>query len=412
MVSVLTRIFGIHNLELAEDVVQDTLLKALQKWSFSGIPDNPSAWLFKAAKNKAIDTIRREKFRSKYADDLGKLLDSEYTLSTTINELFLENEIKDDQLRMIFTCCHPAMPVEAQLALTLKTLCGFSVNEIARAFLTSEATISKRLYRARQKIKEEQINFEIPPGGKDLGERMNSVLAALYLLFNEGYNTTQSEKLISSDLIAEAVRLCQLLTGHPNIPSSSVHALLALMHFHMARIPARTDAQGNIILLKEQDHSLYDRDLLKKGIAHLQQSGPDELSSFHIEAGIAFYHSTAESFEKTDWNSLLELYDLLYTSNDSPVVALNRAIVIAQLHGPEAGIAAIEEIKNSEALKNYFLLPATLGEFYFQAKKYVIAEKYITQALPLTSSIPEKKFLENKLEVIRKAYAMSSFTQQ
>ncbi|HZV12618.1 MAG TPA: sigma-70 family RNA polymerase sigma factor [Candidatus Kapabacteria bacterium] len=400
MVSLLTRIFGVQNMDLAEDVMQDTLLKAVQQWPYSGIPQNPSAWLFKVAKNNALDIIRREKFQIHYAEDITHLLESEWTVIPTLNDLFLDSEIKDDQLRMIFTCCYPGLPAESQIALTLKTLCGFSVPEIAHAFLTNEATINKRLYRAKQQIREERIRFEIP-SGNELADRLNNVLSTLYLLFNEGYSSSHADTLIREDLVDEAIRLTTLLTEHPNTNTPAVHALLALIYLHASRMQSRTDATGDIILLPEQDRSRWNQDFISKGLYHLDRSaGGEKITRYHMEAAIASYHSTAESYEKTDWESILNIYNRLYTEFPSPVIGLNRAIVIAQLYGPEQGIKEIMTLSNAELLEHYYLLPGTLGELYYRMKEYANAIAQIERALELTDSAVEKRFLQKKLEKI------------
>ncbi len=401
MVSLLTRIFGVQNMDLAEDVMQETLLKAFQQWPYSGIPENPSAWLFKVAKNNALDIIRREKFQIHYAEDISHLLESEWTVVPTLNDLFLDGEIKDDQLRMMFTCCYPALPAESQVALTLKTLCGFSVKEIADAFLTNEATINKRLYRAKQQIREEKIRFEIPDGNA-LTSRLSNVLSTVYLLFNEGYSSSHADTLIREDLVDEAIRLATLLTEHPNTNMPVVHALLSLMYLHGSRMNSRTDATGDIILLQEQDRSQWNREFIEKGLHHLEISAADkDITKYHLEAAIAAYHSTAPTYEDTDWESILNIYNRLYAEHPSPVIGLNRAIVIAQLYGPEQGIKEIAALPYPEMLENYYLLPGTLGELYYRMKDYTNAAVQIGRALELTDSAVEKRFLQKKLDKIQ-----------
>jgi len=401
MTSVLTRVFGIENIELAEDVVQDTLLKALQQWPFTGIPDNPSAWLFKTAKNKAIDELRHNRLNKKYSEEISELFNSEWTLTGVIKEFFSENEIKDDQLRMIFTCCHPDLPPESQIALSLKNLCGFSIKEIAKAFLTNEITITKRLSRAKDKIKEGSIKFEIP-AGSELEKRIKNVQSTLYLLFNEGYNSGKQDILIRTDLINEAIRLAELLIEHPITEignyRAEIYALLALMYFHYARNPARTDDNGNILLLKNQDWNLWDKKLIVKGIEYLERSATgNKLSEYHLQAGISYFYVTAENFEKIEWGKILNLYNLLYEMNSSAIIGLNRAIVISQMNGAEA---AIDEIKNLsfEQLENYYLYYSTLGELYLQTGNLPEAKKYFEKAIQMTDSEPEKKLLRTKLE--------------
>ncbi|HET9745035.1 MAG TPA: sigma-70 family RNA polymerase sigma factor, partial [Chitinophagaceae bacterium] len=304
MVAVLSKLLGLQSLETAHDIVQDTLLQAMTTWSFNGVPDNPSAWLCRVAKNKAIDFLRRERTIREINPRYSYLLQSEYTLSSTVTELFLETEMQDSQLRMMFACCHPAIPEESQIALTLKTLCGLSVNEIAKAFLTTDETIAKRIYRAKEKIRTEKIELEVPQN-HDLALRTDTVLKSLYLLFNEGYKSSNPDKLIREDLCEEAMRLCFLLTQHQLTSFPRSKALLALMCFQASRLDARLDDNNNIILLKHQDRSRWNRSLMSKGFELMEEAAePFEISPYHLEAAIASQHAAARSFEQTDWKSI------------------------------------------------------------------------------------------------------------
>lgn len=400
--SVLTRIFGIENIELAEDVVQDTLLKALQHWPYNGIPDNPSAWLFRSAKNRAVDILRHKKLNQKYSEELTAYPNSEWVFGGKINEFFSENEIKDDLLRMIFTCCHPELPAESQIALALKNLCGFSISEIAKAFLTNEAVITKRLARAKDKFRDSLIRFEIP-AGSELEGRLKNVLSTLYLLFNEGYNSGKQEILIREDLINEAIRLTEIVIEHPLTEKPEVHALLALMYLHFSRTPARIDDSGNIFLLKDQDRNLWNKKLIAKGLEYLEKSASGNMiSEYHLQAGIAYFYTTSENFEKTDWEKILNLYNLLYEMNNSPIIGLNRAIVIAQLHGAKAGIDEINDLQykssSGDQLENYYLYYSTMGELYYQMENYPEAKIFLGKAIEMTTSDAEKKLLKIKLE--------------
>jgi RNA polymerase sigma factor (sigma-70 family) len=400
LVSVLTRIFGIHNLELAEDVVQDTLLKALSQWKIKGIPKDPSAWLFTVARNKVLDSIRREKRHNAFSSDIAYLLQSEYTLVPTVQQIMTDKEIEDDLLRMMFTCCHPSLSVESQVAMILKTLCGFSVAEVSKAFVTSPDNIEKRLYRAKQQFRGQKIAFEIPKMD-ELDQRLDNVLLAIYLLFNEGYNSTQHETLIRKDLLEEAMRLGQLLAGHAATRRAKVWALLALMCFTNARNSTRLDGDGNILLLRDQDRSQWDLPLIRQGMDYLTQSAEgDAVSAYHIEAAIAFEHCTAPSFERTNWKNILHFYDLLYQIHPTPVVALNRAIVISEVDGPREAIRVIESIKGLETLRQYYLLPATLGELYARCQDKEKALTNYQQALILTQSNAEKKLLLEKIKSV------------
>jgi len=318
------------------------------------------------------------------------------------NELFLEGEIEDDQLRMMFACCHSSLSPESRIALTLKTLCGFGPAEIARAFLTNEETIHKRLVRARQKLRDEHAGFEIP-SGKELTHRLDGVLQTLYLLFNEGYNASRGEDLVREDLCKEAIRLARLVAQHPAGNTPKTHALLALMLIHGARFPARVNDQGSLLLLKDQNRALWDRVMIAEGLHELGRSAEgDEISAFHVESGIAACHSLAESYEATDWSRILRLYDMLVEINDSPVVRLNRAIAVAKVRGAEAGIQAVKNIRGRKHLDRYYLLHAVLGEFYATLGNHEEAAKSYRKALELTQIRSEQSFLATQLESVKK----------
>lgn len=397
LVAVLTKLFGPQNLQLAEDVVQDTLLKAFNTWKINGLPQNPSAWLFTAARNKAIDVLRQQKRQNEISKNLTPLLQSEYTLVPTVQDTINTNTIDDDQLRMMFVCCHPSLSTESQVSLILRTLCGFSVTEIARAFVTGYDTIEKRLTRARQSFRDNNVQFELP-AATELDNRLDNVLLAIYLLFNEGYNSTQHEELIRKDLMNEAMQLCELILRSRFVDHSKTHALLSLICFTASRNDARLDADGNILLLKQQDRSKWNRALIAKGIFHLEASEPGEqVSRYQLEAGIAYEHARATNYASTNWQNILQCYDLMCRFYYSPVVEMNRAIVISELHGPGEGIKAINAISNLASLKNYYLLPATLGELHLQLKDHEKANQYFAEALKLTRSAAEKKLLQQKM---------------
>jgi RNA polymerase sigma-70 factor (ECF subfamily) len=397
MVSALTRIFGLDHLTLAEDVVQEALARALQTWPFYGIPDNPAAWIMRASRNLALDIVRREKnFRDKEPDIVHVF---ERTDTGPDTAIFSDQEIADDRLRMMFVCCHPAIPVEAQVALALKTLCGFSITEIGCAFLTSEAAIAKRLTRAKQKIREAQIPFEIP-AGEELGRRLDGVLQSLYLLFNEGYKASSGERLVREDICQEAIRLAVLLAKHPAGNQPKNHALLALMLLNAARTPTRVDGAGNLLLLKDQDRSRWHQPTIARGMWHLAQSAAgQEISVYHLQAGIAACHCTAPSYESTDWQQILTLYDGLLALDDSPVVALNRAIVITELHGPQAGLDALDAIRDLEALESYYLLHAVRGELECRLNHSLEAARHFRKSLQLATTRSEETFLSERLQL-------------
>jgi RNA polymerase sigma factor (sigma-70 family) len=398
LVSVLTGIFGIDRLQLAEDVVQESLIRALQTWPYYGIPKNPAAWITQTAKNLALDLIRREKtFRDKQPEIVASAEQWSADSMSDDSPLF-DTEIKDNHLRLMFACCHPLIAQEEQTALALKTLCGFGVAEIAKAFLTTEAAIAKRLTRARQKIRELRIPFEIPSGG-ELSIRLNGVLQTLYLLFNEGYKASSGERLVKKDLCYEAIRLATLLVEHPVGHQPRIHALVALMLLNAARFPTRTDSEGNILRLKEQDRSRWDRTMIGSGMSHLLQSAEgDEVSDYHLQAGIAACHCAADDYESTDWAQILSLYDRLVVVDDSPVVALNRAVAVANVHGPTAGIEAVEAIRNRGKLSSYYLLYAVLGELELQLSHPKIAADHFRTSLQLTEIRSEKLFLSKRVQ--------------
>ncbi len=402
LVAVLTKLFGPQNLQLAEDVVQDTLLKAFNNWKINGLPQNPSAWLFTVARNKAVDVLRQQKRKNEFSKSITPLLQSEYTLVPVIQDIINANTIEDDQLRMMFVCCHPSLSTEAQVALILKTLCGFSVTEIAKAFVTGYDTVEKRLYRAKQSFRENNVQFELP-SATELNNRLDNVLMAIYLLFNEGYNSTQHSNLIRKDLMQEAIRLCELICSSSAVNHSGTHALMALIYFTASRNESRLDADGNILLLQQQDRNKWNSALIQNGIHHLEAAAAGEtISKYHLEAGIAYEHARAVNYAATNWQNILQCYNLLCKLYPSPVVELNRAIVISELYGPAEGIKAIENISALSSLQKYYLLPAALGELHLQLKQYDRAKQYFKQALHLTHSEAEKKLLQQKIAVFCK----------
>lgn len=397
MTSTLTRMLGFENLETAEDIVQDTLLQAMTTWKIKGLPENPSAWLYAVAKRKAIDVLRKNKVRKTLDTDLARYLSSEYTLGTTVNHYFLENEIQDSQLRMIFAVCHPSIPYESKIALTLKTLCGLSAAEISKSFLTNEETITKRLFRAREKIREEKIKLDVP-FTTDLTARLEAVHHSIYLLFNEGYNSSHPDLLIREDLCGEAMRLALILTGNPKTNTSETTALLALMCLQAAREDARVDAEKSIILLKDQDRSKWNQPLIQKGLFYLNiATANDAVSEYHIEAAIAGYHVMAKSFEETDWKKIVTLYEMLETLKPHPIVQLNKAIAIGYGYGSAEGLKSILQI---QGLENSHLYHAALGDFYLSENRNSDAGDSYLKALGFASSNLEKALLQRKLSVV------------
>lgn len=397
LVSVLTRIFGLERLQLAEDVVQEALVRALQTWPYYGIPNNPAAWLTQTAKHLALDLIRREKLFLHKQPEIAATIEQWSAGPGATDTPLFDNEIKDDRLRLMFACCHPLVPQDAQAALALKTLCGLGTGEIAKAFLTSEAAIAKRLTRARQKIRELQIPFAIP-AGSELSHRLDGVLQTLYLLFNEGYKASSGANLTRDELCHEAIRLATLLAGHPVCNQPRVHALLALMLLNAARLPARVDATGNILRLRDQDRSSWNREMIGLGMRHLGQSAAgEELSEYHLQAGIAACHCAAADYESTDWARISLLYDRWMEMTDSPIVALNRAVAVANVKGPGAGIEAVEAIRNRAQLASYYLFYAVLGTLKGQLGEFDDAAGHFRKAIQLTDIKSEQAFLSQRL---------------
>ncbi|MES2661125.1 MAG: sigma-70 family RNA polymerase sigma factor [Verrucomicrobiota bacterium] len=396
LVSALTGIFGTARLQLAEDVVQEAMVRALQTWPYHGIPANPAAWLMQTAKNRALDVIRREKFFHDKQPEIIATLDQwsgDPDAAPTHDD-----EIKDDRLRLIFACCHPLVPADDQTALALKTLCGFSPAEIAKAYLTTEVAIAKRLTRARQKIRDLGIPFEIP-SGTELATRLDGVLQVLYLLFNEGYKASSGDNLVREDLCAEAIRLTSLLASHPATDPPRTHALLALMLLNAARLPGRVDSGGNILRLTEQDRSTWHRPMIAQGLKHLARAADgDALSEYHLQAIIAACHATAADDASTDWPGILARYDQWQEINDSPVIALNRAVALAKVHGPAAGIEAVEAIRHRKPLDSYYLVHAVLGEFEAQLGHSQTAVRHLQKALDLAEVKSEQSFLLKQLQ--------------
>ena len=401
MISVLTRLFGFHNLALAEDVVQDAFCQALEVWKFRGLPENPRAWLMACAKRKAIDVLRRERTAREFAPELGRLADSEWTLVPAVEQRFASHAIEDDLLRMMFSCCDPRLKEEAQVALILHILCGFSVGEVAGALVAGHAAVEKRVTRAKQVLAGSRALYEIADA-RQVAARLPAVQRALYLLFNEGYHGASAQAVIRGELCREAIRLAKLLHEHAAGDTPATRALIALMCLHAARLPSRLDAEGELRSLLDQDRSRWDRALLTEGQQWLERSatGP-ELSDYHLEAAIAWVHGSARSAEATDWARIVTLYDQLLGVRPSPVVALNRAIAIAQAKGPEHGLEAIRSIDRIEKLEGYPFYPAALAELELRCGRADVAREHFEQAKSLARNPSERRFFEQRLEACR-----------
>jgi len=397
IVATLTRIFGVHNLALAEDVTQEAFCRALEVWSFRGMPENPSAWLMATAKNRALDVLRHERTAHAFAPELGRLLESESTLAPMMEELFAVNAIKDDQLRMMFSCCHPRLAEEAQVALILHILCGFSVDEVASAFVNTHAATQKRIARAKNVLAKSKRLFEVV-SAVEFSARLPVVHRALYLLFNEGYHGASPETAVRLELCREAMRLTSLLLEHPLGTTPTTHALAALLSLDASRLPARVDSSGDLHSLFDQDRSQWDRELVIEGLKFLELSATgSELTEYHVEAGIAALHAQAPNTQETDWESIVSLYDTLMTLHPSPIVALNRAIAIAQKDGSERGLEAIHSIKNRESLATYPFYSAALGELELRRGKPETAREHFRAAVALARSPMERRFLTRRV---------------
>jgi RNA polymerase sigma-70 factor (ECF subfamily) len=347
LVAALTRVFGVHNLALAEDVVQDAFCRALEVWKVRGVPDNPAAWLMTVARHRALDLVRRERTARTFAPDISRMLDSEWTLSPAVYEAFEVHAIRDEQLRMMFSCCDPALPEHTQVALILNILCGFGAAEVAAAFLTGRAAMEKRLSRGKKTLAESQRLFDLADA--DFAVRLSAVRGALYLLFNEGYHGASTETAVRVDLCAEAIRLTLLLLEVPRTDAVETRALAAQMNLHAARLPARLDGDGELHPLFQQDRTRWDRRLAVEGLRLLDRAAEGSVvTAYHVEAAIAAVHAASPTVEETDWRAIVGLYDRLMTIAPSPVVALNRAIAIGQRDGPERGLAALDTIAGAE----------------------------------------------------------------
>jgi RNA polymerase sigma factor (sigma-70 family) len=394
LVAVLTRIFGWRNFDLVEDMVQATLLDALEAWRIRA-PDNPSAWVHRVAKNKILDALRRNQIGHRVLEEWAT---GRPTHEEGLDKLFQGAEVEDSQLRMIFACCHPRLARENQLALTLKALCGFGNSEIARALLVTDETVKKRLQRATRELVDQQIALDPPPAA-DLAQRLDGVHQVLYLLFNEGYSSSDGDTAIRADLCEEAAWLCHLLCSQRRFSTPATHALIALMLFHAARLDARLDQRGAVLLMEDQDRGKWDQRLIRRALAFLDQAAEGTVvSTFHLEAGIAFHHCSAKSYAETDWPAILRLYDALLTIQRSPVFLLNRAIVVAQIEGPRAGIAALDEAGQDAALRQrYHLFDATIGEFYRRAGDLVSARLHLEAARRKTKSPFDRELIDRRL---------------
>lgn len=392
LVASLAAHLGTHRLQLAEDVVQEALVRALQTWPYRGIPDNPAAWLTQAAKNLALDALRREQtWQRKEAQ-----ITAEQERWLTRDEPPDDQLLTDDTLRMLFVCFHLQLSIEAQLALALRTVCGLSPAEIGAAFLTSEAAIAKRLVRARQLIRDLRLPFAVPDAS-ELPQRLDGVLAALYLLFNEGYKASSGDRIIREELCHEAIRLTRLLGEHPTTSQPTTKALLSLMCLTAARLHARVNPAGEIVRLQHQDRSQWDVRLIQEGILALGAASTGEvISPYHLEAGIAACHCLAPDEASTDWPRILSLYDQLLLLKPTPIVAMNRSVALARVRGPREALEALESIPNRHSLEAQHLYHAIRASFIAKLGHPAEARAAYQRAADLAPCDAERDFLQSQ----------------
>jgi RNA polymerase sigma-70 factor (ECF subfamily) len=397
MVAWLAGLLGSQHLQLAEDAVQEAMLRAAQLWPFYGVPEKPEGWLFRVARNFAISALRRSARVDRDSDALMALLEAR---AEDFEVLEVEENLRDEELRMIFLCCHPELSQDMQVALSLKLVGGFGVGEIARVSLVEETTIAQRLVRAKRVIREKRLPLMMPPR-MVLRERLDSVLEVIYLMFSGGYAAASGEALIRQDVCMEALRLGRLLAAS-SMGAARVNALVALMALQAARLPARTDAAGDLVLLEEQDRTLWDRELIALGFVYFARSiAGNEISEWHVQAAIAATYAKAAHANGIDWVEILENYDHLWTMTRSPVVALNRAVAVMRVHGATVALAELEMLEGNAALRGYHLLPAVRGRMLAELGRMEEAESAFEAALECDCSEPERRFLRRQLEMAR-----------
>jgi RNA polymerase sigma-70 factor (ECF subfamily) len=397
VLATLVRLLG--DLDLAEESMHEAFATALESWTLAGIPDNPRPWLISTARFKAIDAMRRRARFTGAQRDLVAHMESRVNDAASGKEEIGDEEIEDDRLRLIFTCCHPALPPEGQVALTLREVCGLTTEEIARAFLVTPATLAQRIVRAKAKIRETPIPYEVPTP-QELPERLDAVLHVIYLVFNEGYSAAAGAEVTRAELTGEAIRLGRLLAGLQ--PEPEVIGLLSLMLLQESRRAARTSPAGELILLENQDRSLWNRGQIAEGVALLEQAlKSHRFGSYTLQAAIAAVHAEAESAARTDWRQIVSLYNQLVRIQPSPVVHLNRAVAIAMRDGPEAGLKQIDAVLKHGELANYYLAHSARAELYRRLGRTAEARSSYEKALALTQQEPERQFLQERIRQVK-----------
>lgn len=403
LIAALTRLLGGDRLALAEDVVQDACVKALEVWGERGVPASPEAWLTAVARNRALDRLRRD---GRFAALEPRVIDWIEDLArpeSLVLQQRLHGTLSEEETALLFLCCHPALSEEAQVALTLKTQCGLSVDEIARAFLAEPEAIAQRIVRAKAKLREIGSSFDLPTGNY-LATRLRTVLRVIYLMFNEGYAATGGDQLVRHEICAEALRLIESLASRPETGTPETHALAALISFHHARAAARQTDRGDMILMEDQDRTAWNRELIERGFGHLRRAMTGTtLTPFHLEAGIASVHAMAASYQETDWRALCDYYESLAMIAPSPIVELNRAVALSMADGPAAGLALLEPLKGDPKLSRYALYHAVIGDLAQRSGDIATARAAFVEALKLPCSAPERRFIESKLARITSA---------
>lgn len=397
VVAILTKNFGTEHFERIEDVVQEAMIKAMQAWPFSGVPDNPSGWMHRVAKNTLLDQLRRKQNFTSKEQDIAHSID----VISEPNDVSLSSEIEDSLLKMMFACCHPSISAESQIILSLKILCGFGNGEIARALLKKEEAVAKAYTRARKKFQDHVKQLEVPTVD-ELHDRLSSVLKTIYLLFNEGYNTYEGEQLINKDLCIEAMRLTQLLIDRVPDETGMLHALMSLMCFQASRFETRLNTDGDLVTLQEQDRGQWYAPLIQQGQHHLNRSTENEsISEYHLQATIAAHHSLAASYEQTNWSNILQLYDKLVELTPGRITRLNRLVAFAKVKGSRQALEELNELENENPMFTYYLLHAIKADLMADLGMKMEALEQLQKAKALTHNRSEQQYLEKRMNSLK-----------
>lgn len=396
LIAALTRAVGPRHLELVETALQDACLEAAEAWPNVGVPERPDAWLITVARNRALDALRRSGRAEKNAPVLQEWESGRESTTSPEAYVHLASELRDDTVRMMFVSCHPCNSLESQVALTLRSLCGMDIDEIARALRSDSQAVAKRLVRARQNLREAGVEFDLP-NGRELLERLPAVMKVIYLLFNEGYSSLRGTRQIRRELCEESIRLGEVLASHQRTSGPPVFALLTLMLLQASRFDARTDELGGLLTLADQDRSQWDRSLIERGLQYLALSASGEIvTEYHLQAAIAACHATAKTFDDTDWTRIIGCYESLLTISPSPIVAFNRAVAVGFGHGVEAGLEALAALSGERALADYFPYHVALGEFRVRLGAIDAARTAFSAALRFAGTEPERRFVESR----------------